>query len=215
MDKILEYHYGDHNSEVLTLIDSKHMSKIAEYSEDIQSFVDSLERKAGMTYALVNAMSAGEYYGSNRNGDYFPKKALKDYHKTFESNGHVYKHHVNKDPRKSLGRVAFSHYNPGMNRVELVLELSDEKATDIIEKLNKGHLPAVSMGCFPADTPVIMDDMSKKPISEIEIGDEVLSHTGQLKEVTELHPREYEGEMYIIKPVGKYREPVSATKEHP
>ncbi|MBC8410377.1 MAG: hypothetical protein H8E12_16895 [Rhodobacteraceae bacterium] len=147
MDKILEYHYGDHNSEVFTLVHSEHLNKVADYAEDVQEFIKFLERKAGKTYALVNAMSAGEYYGSNRNGDYFPKKALQAYHKTFESNGHVYKHHVNKDPKKALGRIAFSHYNPSMNRVELVLELDNARSAKIVEKLNDGHLPAVSMGC--------------------------------------------------------------------
>ena len=92
-------------------------------------------------------MSAGEFYGSNRNGDYFPEGALKEYHKTFEALGHVYRHHVNKDPKKSMGRVMFSHYNPEMHRVELILELDRKKSEDILTRLDKGDLPAVSMGC--------------------------------------------------------------------
>lgn len=163
MDKILEYEYGDHSSEVFTLIHPGSLTKVASsYSDELKDFISALTKRSGYTYALVNAMSAGEHYGSNRNGDYFPVKALKEYHKTFETNGHVYKHHINKDPRKAMGRVMFSHYNPSMNRVELILELSDAKAEPVVARLNKGELPAVSMGCkVPYDVCSICGNRAK------------------------------------------------------
>ena len=163
MDKILQYEYGDHNSEVFTLVHPGSLTKVASsYSDELKDFITALTKRSGFTYALVNAMSAGEHYGSNRNGDYFPVKALKEYHKTFETNGHVYKHHINKDPKKSMGRVVFSHYNPSMNRVELILELSDEKAAPVIARLGKGELPAVSMGCkVPYDVCSICGNRAK------------------------------------------------------
>ena len=114
-----------------------------------------------------------------------------------------------------MGKVVFSHYNPRMKRVELILELDNEKATPIVKRLEDGDLPSVSMGCFTAQTPVVIEDMSKKPISEIEVGDKVLTHTGSIGEVTELHPRDYSGTMYTINPVGTHREPIESTKEHP
>ena len=163
MNKILEYEYGDHHSEVLTLVHPGNLRKEASaYSEVLQEFLSTLTKRPGKTYALVNAMSAGEHYGSNRNGDYFPIQALKDYHKTFESNGHVYKHHINKDPRKAMGRVSFSYYNPQMNRVELVLELDDNKAASVVDRLLQGELPAVSMGCkVPFDVCSICGNRAK------------------------------------------------------
>lgn len=148
MNKILEYEYGDHDSEVFTLLHSGNLRKAASaYSDILQEFLATLTKRPGKTYALVNAMSAGEHYGSNRNGDFFPIEALKEYHKTFEANGHVYKHHINKDSSKAIGRVTFSHFNPKMNRVELILELDDRKAAPVVDRLSKGELPAVSMGC--------------------------------------------------------------------
>lgn len=147
ISKVATYKYGDNNSEVLTLLHSDTMEKTASYSEEVQEFIGGLEKKAGTTYALVNALSAGEYYGSNRNGDYFPAKALLEYHKTFEAMGHVYEHHVNKDPEKAMGRVKFAHYNPKMQRVELILALDNEKSASVIKALKDGRLPAVSMGC--------------------------------------------------------------------
>ena len=56
-------------------------------------------------YLHINAMGAGEYYGSNKNADFFPEEQLKKYHKTFEETGYVYRHHINKDPAKSMGQA--------------------------------------------------------------------------------------------------------------
>lgn len=147
INKNILFEYGDNNSEVLQLVHPNSFVKTAEYSQVLVDFIKTLKEKADKIYALVNALSAGEYYGSNRNGDYFPEESLKEYHKTFEALGHVYRHHINKDPNKSLGRVVFSHYNPEMHRVELIIELDKPKSEDVVERLEKGDLPAVSMGC--------------------------------------------------------------------
>lgn len=107
----------------------------------------SIRPTPGKTYILVLAMGASEYYGPNRNGDAFRESELKKCHKTFETNAHVYKSHVNKDPAKSYGKVVRSFYNQDMHRVELVLEIDNNKAPDIVEKVNSGQSVAVSMGC--------------------------------------------------------------------
>jgi len=95
IDKILDFEYGDNNSEVLTLVHPSHMQKVAEagYATEIMDFIKSLVAKEGHTYALANALSAGEYYSSNRNHDYFPEEALRKYHKTFETHGGIFRHH--------------------------------------------------------------------------------------------------------------------------
>ena len=147
IDKQIDFIYGDNNSEVLQLLHPNTLEKNAGLAEDIINFISGLKAKQDKTYALVNALSAGEFYGSNRNGDYFPERSLREYHKTFEVLGHVYKHHINKDPKKSFGKVIYAFYNPKMHRVELILELDNNSASDIIAKLNEGELPKVSMGC--------------------------------------------------------------------
>lgn len=162
IDKELLYIYGDHNSEVFSLVHEDTLEKRAGYSEELKSYIDTLKEERGKVYALINALSAGEYYGSNRNGDYFPEEALKKYHKTFESLGHVYKHHVNKDPQKSLGKVVFSHYNDKMHRVEIIVALDSEKAKDVIDDYKKGKLVATSMGSrVPFDVCSICQNKAK------------------------------------------------------
>lgn len=101
-------------------ISSSGLEKVAADQRINEYVAQSLKPKAGKFYLHINAMGAGEYYGSNRNADYFPEQMLKDYHKTFEETGFVYRHHVNKDPAKSMGKVIFSIYNERMHRVELI-----------------------------------------------------------------------------------------------
>jgi len=162
MDKIITFNYGDNDSEVLKLLHPGHLTKTAEYSDELNEYLETLGTKDGRSYALVNALGAGEFFGSNKNGDYFPENALEKYHKTFEALAHVYKHHINKDPQKSMGKVVFSHYNPRMKRVELILELDNSKAEGILNKLEGGHLPAVSMGCrVPYDVCSICKNRAK------------------------------------------------------
>ena len=119
-------------------------SKVASEAEQ---WATSIRPKPGKTYILVLAMGASEYYGPNRNGDAFRESELRKTYKTFETNAHVYKSHVNKDPAKSYGRVVKAFYNDDMHRVELVLEIDNSKAPDIVDKVNSGQSVAVSMGC--------------------------------------------------------------------
>jgi len=93
------------------------------------------------------ALGDFEHYGSNRNGDGFPKAACVAYHHTFVKNGHLHRHHQNKDPEKRLGAIKLSVYNDPMGRIELFVHADREKAAEELTKLEKdGELP-VSMAC--------------------------------------------------------------------
>ena len=51
--------------------------------------------------------------------------SLNDYgYKTFEYYAYLFKHHVNKDPKKSFGEIIFSHWNPAIQRVELIVAIN-------------------------------------------------------------------------------------------
>jgi hypothetical protein len=124
----------------------------------IRSFIRTLAKRDRdrNCYVLVNALGAGEYFGSNINADYFPWDALShegdDYgYKTF-LNAHAFAHHANKDPLKAFGTPAVSVLNPRMKRVELVIKLDREKAKTegadaVIHRIDGGEFPDVSMGC--------------------------------------------------------------------
>lgn len=129
-----------------------HLEKTATYLPDVQDFISKISKKDGKTYILINAMTSGESFGPNLNGDFFPEDQLKKYHKTFEEYGHMFEHHINKNPEIAKGKVVFSSYNPNMHRVELVVELDNIRSKDILERLQRNEFPAVSMGCkTPSD----------------------------------------------------------------
>lgn len=139
----------------------------------IKDFVGAVRPSASGIYVLVNALGAGEYWGSNINGDLFNEKSLVhapadwdqlspeqmskvgkswDYGYPTFMNAYPYKHHQNKDSSRAFGRVDLAVWNPDMKRVELVVYLDRSlckkfDAYDIIEKIEQGSYPDISMGC--------------------------------------------------------------------
>jgi hypothetical protein len=119
----------------------------------IEQYIRSAKPIPGKTQLLIDAMGAGEYYGSNVNGDYFPEEALRhkgsDYgHETFMHYAYPYKHHVNKDPARAYGeKVTLADYDPHMHRVLLIVRIDDTKCQDILGDLSNGRYWDVSMGC--------------------------------------------------------------------
>lgn len=145
---------------------------------DVAKYIARLKPVAGSQYVLVNAMGAGEYYGSNINGDHFPEAALihcpdkwhgvpdidkltaKEWPYGFPTfyGAHPFMHHRNKDASRAYGEVELTTWNPRMKRVELVIRVDKDKCdkfggTGIWDKLKMGMYPDVSMGSkVPFDT---------------------------------------------------------------
>ena len=88
-----------------------------------------------LVYLLVNILGAGEYWGSNLNGDFFPEQALITYHKTF-MHAYPFVHHQNANPEKdAIGtRCLFASYNPRphAHRVEVIVALDKEDRKSVV-----------------------------------------------------------------------------------
>ncbi|MBU0598846.1 hypothetical protein KKF61_07740, partial [Patescibacteria group bacterium] len=212
--------FNNQGEKVVDILDlnSAHLEKTAEISDELKEAISEIKPKPDKSYILVNAMGAGEYWGANKNADFFPEKSLQEYHKTFESAG-VFKHHRNKDPKQSLGKVAFSHYNKDMHRVELLLEVDKKKAPDVVQRIQDNEKVAVSMGCkvpydicLSKDILIITKD-GLKCLEDIEEGNEVLSHTGQFKKVNAISKRNIE-KFIRLKVFGDYFD-LESSHEHP
>lgn len=121
-------------------------------SSEIQEYWDTLERNDKYAYLWVIGVSAMEYYGCNNNGDAFSEDDLKKTIPDWEKNAHIFIHHVNKDPRKSIGKPVYAWYNDEMHRVELVLAIDRNAngASAIVERIRNGEQMYVSMGCHVA-----------------------------------------------------------------
>jgi hypothetical protein len=138
---------------------------------EVLDYIKGLKPKPGAQYVLVNAMGAGEYYGSNINGDFFEESGLihtppdwtgkplfdrtvgKNWtygYPTFY-NAYPYAHHRNKDPSRAYGEVELAVWNDNMKRVELVCRIDHDKCVkfggvSVWDKIKLGQFPDVSMG---------------------------------------------------------------------
>lgn len=205
---------------------------------EVRRYISDLRPRANAQYVLVNALGAGEFYGSNVNGDYFSEASLIHVPQGWTGDPLVDKvlsgkwpygyptfyrakpfiHHRNKSHHPHFGEVELAAWNPRMRRVELVIRLDRELcekfgAISVWDKIKAGGYPDVSMGCFTAGTLVTLADGSRKPIEEISVGDEVLTHLGRSRKVTELHRRRYQGELFSIK--AEATRVIRTTSQHP
>jgi hypothetical protein len=145
---------------------------------EVVGYIASLRPRPDAQYVLINAMGAGEYYGSNVNGDYFSEASLihapddwshnplldriksKDWSYGYPTFYYAkpFLHHRNKPTHPHFGEIELAAWNPRMKRVELISrvdkKLCDENGgTGIWDKLRNGEYPDVSMGCkVPFDT---------------------------------------------------------------
>jgi hypothetical protein len=150
----------------INVIDEEYLSHDHEkIASDAWDYMKHVMPEKGKRFIHVIAMGSGEYWGANKNGDYFPEKDLKKQYQnfvtTFDKEGKInggaliFKHHKNKlhlgHPWFGVVKKAF--YNDRMRRVELLLEVHEDKAADIVKRIDKGDIIAVSMGVrIPYDT---------------------------------------------------------------
>lgn len=146
MIKFTQFATYDSNGPKVFVLHKDHLEKTAEYLPEVNNYAANLKPTPGKTFLLVNAMTADEFFGPNLNGDAFPETQLTKYFKTFETHGYAYKHHQNKNPLLASGKVIFAAYNPSMHRVELIIQIENDKAGDIVQRIEKGEFPPVSMG---------------------------------------------------------------------
>lgn len=123
-------------------------------NEELKSFIRTLKPDPKYLFLHIVAMGAGEYFGPNTNGDYFPEtsgtlitKGLLEKHDTFRTIAKLFKHHKNKAKDPDYGHVPFSTYNNPMHRVELVVAADREKAPDIAQRAENGERLGFSMSC--------------------------------------------------------------------
>ncbi len=93
------------------------------------------------------AMGCGEDYSFNKNGDFWPRAMLKKRHGSFVTNGHFFREHNNRDPKKRIGDVKASAWNDKMGRVELIVHGDKRKAEPEYERAKAGKVSSYSMSC--------------------------------------------------------------------
>jgi hypothetical protein len=96
-----------------------------------------------------------------------------------------------------------------------ILVATDRKHTDLIQRIEAGQLGTLSMGCGIAGTRISLADGSDVNIEDIQVGDDVLSHSGIKRKVTSLFQQDvFSVPLYSVKYVSQV-EPLVLTGEHP
>jgi len=107
---------------------------------------DGVKYDPDFFYMRVRAVSAGESYGPNKNGDFFQREELKKSYKTF-LNAHTFKNHENKDVANAIGDVLSAEWDDKMDAVILFIRIDRRLAPTIVRGFEKGYMTDVSMGC--------------------------------------------------------------------
>lgn len=98
-------------------------------------------------YVRARAVSSGEYYGANGNGDFFPEQELKDNYKTFIRRG-VYVDHKSDSVENAVGIILDAKYwdDPDTKYVECLMAI--DASHPIANKIANGIVNSVSMGAI-------------------------------------------------------------------
>ncbi len=162
---------------IASLTDEGGTQKVAAFDSyvppEIEQYIVNLDPDPRFCYVHAIAMTDGDYYGSNLNGDVFtteeltgtqaPEEAAKNpgdvrgvqlpRFKTFEQ-AKFFRHHANSSTDKAYGDVPLAAWNAPMRRVELVIRIARKDmpalnmhgAPDIVAKFDRRGYLTLSMG---------------------------------------------------------------------
>lgn len=140
--------------------------------------LDGYKAASGRSPLHLIALGTTETYGPNANADGFCRYWQEKNGHTFLSDGHVYKEHVNKDPKKASGEIKIAKFNPKMDRTELVIEVDNNKWADELQKVASGKDIFFSMAAtVPYDVCSICDNKAR---SRMEYCGCMKKHAGQI-----------------------------------
>ena len=172
------------------------------------------EIKPDKDHVGIHLVGLGDYesYGPNRNADAFSKHANEKYGQTF-MDGHVFRHHNNKDPKNAIGKIVKVAHNDMMGRMELFIHANKEKAAPELARMEKDGEHPFSMACFLDPTYPVLTIDGYKDIVDIAVGDEVLTQGGLFKKVTAVNRRKYSGNVNKID-INGLAFPMELTSDH-
>jgi len=149
----------------------------------------------------------------NSNGDYFSEEELIRACPSFVGVP-FFTNHDNQNVENARGKIIFAEWVPEEKAIYTISFVDREAYPHICRSIEEEYITGVSMGALNGESLVAMSDLSEKKISEIEVGDEVLTPYNNKKKVKLVHS-EYLGKpMYSFDLVTYHKTPMF-TNDHP
>lgn len=211
----------------LTGSDKMEALKVA--SPEIVDWMSKIATHPDCFYVHKLAMGGSHRYGPNRWGDGFREEVLRRDYPTFELYAKAYRNHDSKGPY--YGKVAAARFREDMGCVELITEYygspkiaaaNGGRVADLeLAALQKtGSIP-VSMGsnvpgdrCLPSWA-MINTASGEKCVTDIQVGDMVLTHRGEYRPVTALIRTPAAGKRLLAIEACGYLQSLDVTDNHP
>jgi len=172
---------------------------------EIKSHPDSL-------YVKCFAIKADE---TNDNGDHFQKLELKKATSTFVGVP-VFTNHNNTDVEEARGKVVHSWWDEDRNGIMVIMRVDTVAYPKLAHGIREEIIVGSSMGCWTGEMRVLTASGEYIPIKEIQVGDMVYTHLGNIEPVLNIqrHLDKEHDFVYQIKVEG-IPETLECTKEHP
>lgn len=170
---------------------------------DIRDHPDSL-------FVKCFAIKADEM---NDNGDYFPREELKRAVPTFVGVP-AYTNHQNTDINQARGKVIHSWWDDERDGISIIARIDAAAYPQLARGITQEYISKTSMGASRGHDLVLMGDGTKKRVDEMQVGDEVVTHTGKTESVTAIVQTQEHSKLYHIRWSGSLSG-LALSYEHP
>lgn len=177
------------------LAESKEAEKEIDSDNSEFDLKAEIENHPDSLYVKCFAIQADE---TNDNGDYFSKDELKKATSTFIGVP-VFTNHQNNDVEKARGRVVHSWWEDDKNGIMIIARVDAEAYPQLARGIKEQYIMGTSMGASRGHDLVSMADGTKTRVDELQVGDEVFTHSGKIEKVAAICRTQEHSKLYHIK----------------
>ena len=170
---------------------------------EIESHPDSL-------FIKCFAIKADE---TNDNGDFFSRDELVKATPTFVGVP-LFTNHANADINEARGKVVHSWWDDEQNGIMIVGRVDAEAYPQLARGIKEEYVVGTSMGASRGHDLVTLGDGSKKRVDQMQIGDDIITHSGQTEKITVICETKKHKELYHIVWSGN-KKGLALSYEHP
>ena len=178
-------------------------SPVFDLQSEIENHPDSL-------FIKCFAIKADE---TNDNGDFFSKEELVKATPTFVGVP-LFTNHSNTDINEARGKVVHSWWDEDQNGIMIVGRVDAAAYPQLARGIKENYILGTSMGASRGHDLVTMADSTKKRVDEIQIGDEIITHSGNTEQIGAICQTQEHSKLYHIKWTGNLSG-LALSYEHP